>query len=810
MRNFTPQTQQFSERPITRDRRSFGGGAFDDISPSKIPSNGVKWLENLLAYEDRQETRGGSKRWGGDTAVTYQIPRFLTGLSITKSGSTISSAAAFVGVTAGMFVHYDDGGYDLIISVTSTSACIVDSATAHAASTAAWINEPVFGLAYHTGKNVLVLQCGSKLYVANRDLASGGEFSLSAGWNRIYGLSTNLKNGGSDEDLAHEMSDFAEYGDFMVVFNLGPSPTYDYSGIYAIRLGTTPIVFYPINASVPSQRLTNNSLRSETNKHGYRYLYTHSRIRMPSGSQWTGDRTTVGAVIELESGPTAVDASTNLDYGEEWRSAKIGPSATADNYDVWTGGTLPTAFDTLAEVSALNNAQFKITCGGSTYNIVCNFTGVSSWAEIADVIQTAVRGFLPDMEVSFNSSNKFVFKNKFKGGDITSFSSGDSGTNIYGMFYRIDTSPVEGSAVSTVWDTPLALNTTSYKLKTVFEHWTHYSIYRTLDIGEDGVDPITGQGNNKELYVWVADIPIIKAFGCDTNSTTKVLSLVAGSPSVFTPDDVGKQIVFQNNSTAIIESYASASLVMLDSVASFSGVSALIGASGSYKNDLATKSGTTVTCSNLNFNNGCTVGDAIFWEDGSVDIYVAWLTDTTFQVSSSGTKTSQAIARDPAQCNFYDRISDDTLRTRINGFALKNRFWVNLPNANTGIISDGFLICGERGKKDVSYCQMASDREYLWGYYNAAHQYTSYRDTLTRIAFCNDNAVVFLQNSIHRIPLNNYSEITLEEVGEIVVVLTGTAPVSPETGCKDFGAVLPINNYSIIFISSENELLLLE
>ncbi len=39
-------------------------------------------------------------------------------------------------------------------------------------------------------------------------------------------------------------------------------------------------------------------------------------------------------------------------------------------------------------------------------------------------------------------------------------------------------------------------------------HFTHFSLYRTLDIGAAGVDPVTGSGNNPELYTWVGDYPM--------------------------------------------------------------------------------------------------------------------------------------------------------------------------------------------------------------------------------------------------------------------------------------------------------------
>jgi len=39
-------------------------------------------------------------------------------------------------------------------------------------------------------------------------------------------------------------------------------------------------------------------------------------------------------------------------------------------------------------------------------------------------------------------------------------------------------------------------------------HWTHIGLYRTKDIGVNGIDPSTGLGNNREIYTWVDDFPI--------------------------------------------------------------------------------------------------------------------------------------------------------------------------------------------------------------------------------------------------------------------------------------------------------------
>lgn len=37
---------------------------------------------------------------------------------------------------------------------------------------------------------------------------------------------------------------------------------------------------------------------------------------------------------------------------------------------------------------------------------------------------------------------------------------------------------------------------------------THIGLYRTMDIGVSGTDPVSGAGNNREIYVWVGDVGI--------------------------------------------------------------------------------------------------------------------------------------------------------------------------------------------------------------------------------------------------------------------------------------------------------------
>ena len=80
----------------------------------------------------------------------------------------------------------------------------------------------------------------------------------------------------------------------------------------------------------------------------------------------------------------------------------------------------------------------------------------------------------------------------------------------YGEFWLA--SPISSSNPNTIYFTEDGLvNGEGLNRATTLDPGdTHISIYRTLDIGANGVDPVSGNGNNPEIYVWVADMEIGK------------------------------------------------------------------------------------------------------------------------------------------------------------------------------------------------------------------------------------------------------------------------------------------------------------
>ena len=58
--------------------------------------------------------------------------------------------------------------------------------------------------------------------------------------------------------------------------------------------------------------------------------------------------------------------------------------------------------------------------------------------------------------------------------------------------------------------------------------YTHISVYGTLDIGVNGIDPITGAGNNREIYVWLYDVAMTSSSFTDSKSDDELRAALLG------------------------------------------------------------------------------------------------------------------------------------------------------------------------------------------------------------------------------------------------------------------------------------------
>lgn len=811
MRNFAPNTQQFNQRKVLRQMDGFGKGAFDDLLGSKIPKDGVKYSENYVLYKDRAIPRGGSKRW---TDTTLPPLSGRTGYSLTKTGTTVTKTAGtdFSENDVGNYVVYDDGKHELIIAYIGPTQVTVNGSTAHAASVAAWIRGPAT-LYRHLGFGKIFLHIDTRLFVA-------ADITITS-WTECLRIGPLA--------LSKEKMIVKEQGDYLFLFNS--------NRIFKVEVqaGEDTPIYYPLNTAVPGMKPNGQYLRiteiaeTETLVYGYKYVYTLSRI---SGAGMTGDRTSNGAVVEQESGPSIFDPGAGKDYGLIFAARPVGEGDTY--YAKLVGAALGAGYDTAVEWAALgSNPQFKASINGTTYNVPVDATGVESLKEMADRIQTALRDF--NNKITFQYvTDHYVMTNPAEGGTLGYVTAGaggtDIGTSILGMqagtgtLYSSDTTPASGLS----YTSPITVGTLTMPTTTddpnVQQHWTHYSIYRTLDVGANGEDPQKGTANNTEQFIWVADIKIVKPFSAYVSGNKIFLN--PSGPNL-QKEDVGSCVYFPTTLDEVtIAGYTSATQATCSHADVSAGVylPAIIkesqaGAGLGMKVATASQAATTVTSTAGDAFIPADVGKVLHWADGAISIITGYTDAANVTAYPSQTRPSQAVGfmrgDASASCTrmFYDIIRDDyngtslsikKLRDRAAGFCLPNRFWEPLPiECDCGTIQNGWLLAAERGTKTVNYSDIIEGMEYLCGYHNPNEQIITVLDAIEHIQEFEGAVAVIQYNRMDGVPLLTYSTKTIPQAGEVVDILTEQYIISKEIGSRDWGSVEECGRNQVMIHTSE-------
>lgn len=325
---------------------------------------------------------------------------------------------------------------------------------------------------------------------------------------------------------------------------------------------------------------------------------------------------------------------------------------------------------------------------------------------------------------------------------------------------------------------------------------THYSLYRTMDIGTNGTDVLEGEGNNTELFVWVEDIPVGKALTVTVSGTT-----CTNTVGYFEDMDIGSVINVYDGTAEYertIASRTSSTVVELASALPSGATSqpACIGA-GTLMS--ASQSGNVVTseASGLfTFASG-DIGKTIYWTDGDYSIISGLTSSTVVGVADSETRSAQGAMIDPRVRNFRDVLADrpedgeswtlDQLSSRIAGYTLQNRFWTAVPNGNLGVIVPGFTFVAPANSKFLYYSQLPIGYEYMMGHYNAGYQFTRLKDAINNLIEYPNSVIVRCKTSTYDIPINTFNEVIIEGLGEYVAVISAQNLVDESIGSTDKG-----------------------
>ncbi|MCP4651143.1 MAG: hypothetical protein GY853_13840 [PVC group bacterium] len=335
-------------------------------------------------------------------------------------------------------------------------------------------------------------------------------------------------------------------------------------------------------------------------------------------------------------------------------------------------------------------------------------------------------------------------------------------------------------------------------------HYSHYPIYRTLDIQGRLEDPYYREYNDPNRAVWAHDLRISGAF-----YAYKTRGLIIAEVGFFEIADVGSTIEDEEGNRDEILEYISSRVVRYMDVGEYDYLeeSPLMAyAIGNGRVIRASQSGNLVTRTNGDTFTSADVRKTLQWANGYRNYIVEIISGNVVRVSDEVDKETQGVTLDPRYRYFNDTVTDDQLKSRLPypTLLLNHRFWQPLPNCNIGVVSDGFMTVAIRNQNIYYYSQISQGLEYTVGFYHPTIQLSrTIKDDIQLLWVFPNNIVVWTSNKTYAIQTNQADIVAVPHIGEAVATLPGAQTLDGDKGCFDWGSVQDIGNGEVVLLTSE-------
>ena len=794
-----PKSQVQSEDLIRIDQKNFGK-MFNDIPASEIGDN-LSLNRNMKLSPQFSEGRTGSRRWSSTI-----LPALRTGFTASRVGDLVTLTAGTVQFTDvyNKYFVWPDGNNDEIIEVITTTTFKTRQTGDRESTSGCTLRSRVFGCFYHRALRKVIIHIDSRFFFADYRIREYFE---------IYGLSNELP--------AQVKTFFYEEDEYVYAINA--------NGVFKIAINERDPYFYKTNSPVPTQRIT-NIIKTERRTFGRRYIYSNGRL--VNGS-YNGTRTGVDGdsnvpflLIEQESGTTLWNEDAN-DYGEVFTERQIGlGNETYGVLECDTAGIgINSDLDDWRDVDIFSfgiemNSEGVQQCSGDMANI-------QTLDDVRFIIEASIRVYWPDATVeietiSTGDSRFIITTGQINGSTVSYLTAGTSGTDISNLDIATGCGILGVDGVSELdnsvsYTEPSVIGSMApgsvrdYSPTTPQYHWTHYCVHGTKESGATGIDPVTGKGNNPEIFIHIDDIPVMKAFTAVATNAGSPDTFVTASIGIFHQHDVGDTVRFENGTTGIIDYlcdidrnrvYDITSQYCIITGGTAASQSAVI---GSVTVLTVSKTGNTIT--RVSGNRAFTATDVrkpIFLADGTIEWIIAFVDGDTVTVKDSGAdKPSQGAAIDPTTRTFNDITTELQISSRLKNFLTDHRFFNALPEVDLGVIVPGFIAVCENRASTIYYSPLATAKKYLGGYYNAAFQYDNgIEDEITFLLKLPDKLAVICSKSTWITSTNSPRSTNVPGVGISVALLPGFTLID-NVGCVHIGSIRKIGIGLYTIITSE-------
>ena len=375
------------------------------------------------------------------------------------------------------------------------------------------------------------------------------------------------------------------------------------------------------------------------------------------------------------------------------------------------------------------------------------------------------------------------------------------GTRDYGEVFTEN--PVDGTNTSEIGTFTMPTNSAGMNF---------YSLYSSLDTGDNGVDPATGLINQAYKYALNTDIPVAKAFNASIDNAG-IITLVDGDGGAFSgtsplvAGDVGSLITNVAGNTfkiATVVTGSTGTVTDSDGTAYSGGVIANTGwAIGGGAILLGSKTGTTFTktSGSRDFVAG-DVGEILFVQDA--ELHIITFTDVdNVETAESGAIAAGAATLVPVSRLWTDSMPDQDIRDRIGAWDLRSRFHQPLPFGDIGDVAFGFIFAADIGGDEVVYSQIPDLYEELAGFYKADFQRARMSDAIYAVEAMKNVIAVACSTSTTVLLCNTFNEVSIPETGEAYLVVGGQNISDRFVGTRARASIAHTPRGYLILVTSE-------
>lgn len=782
----------------TDDKAPFAGGAFFDLDGSLVPLNGVHEAENYRVKPWGLEGRGGSERFG-----TTVVPSGLDDsgpFAWDKVGDVLvrSSGRAFLPADVGRWAGHDDGQFELIIEYLSGNRVRVYNDYVRTASVAGSVASSVFSECLHEKTGIQFIHVGTKIYYSYANVFSSWiEVARCGGQSAIERPSVMRELG----------------GDILELLNGDPV---NGGGIF--KIDAAKRIYWKSNTDVPTTIITSNT-PSSTKVYCRKHIYSMACFK---GHSQNSERWDSDVEVVHESGTTTPDA-TGKDYGKVWSDRPFGDGSTTRGRLV--GGVLQAPYATLESFIAIGAFSFGITfvIDGETQlrNCMGDFTNCKSWDQINEQIQLALRDHWPTATSKFDT-NYFIIESNIESSTIGYTVAGTGGTDIGAAILQChDGAGLDNSDLESTLDPPrytrpvtigLLVMPTDPLTGDYDTHWNRYVLHSSMDIGDDGKNPITRDQNKSELFIRNADIPVAKAFMASVAGTTMTIA-AGGANGNLVKGDEGCTVRFSNGQEVLITKYLTAKTAAIDTSLTYSLRPAAIGGDAN-EGKACRVLGVTFSAGVITWQTGAylaagDVGKIMYLSTGD-EVVIKSVGDplpfplgmnyTTAIVADTDIVVSGTVGAclDP-KCRMwtdtmrdYPYASQPSLESRIMDDSCQNRFFTPLPNCDRGDVSASALWASYDGADTFWYSEAKSGARHRCGYHYEDEQREVVEDQIKEMSVLGDVLTVKCRKKTLAVSLSYLESIILQDEATAILKCQTPKPIDRAIGVRHHGGVCRI------------------